>query len=246
MAFSAIIIVLIIILIWVFYNRNQENYESSLDKSGFYTIDSGVPGPCIGIIAGVHGNERSGPIELLELLKLGKLKKIKKGKLKIVPCANVIGFERNLRWRDWLFSDLNRIFDSEDSQVLKIIDYLSECDVVIDFHEAWGWHLIDSNSTGNTIVPIGCTDTAAKIVDAVNSNPVISKINEENPNKKFIIGQKYVVCKFTGTLSCWMNNHRRKYMLIEVAGQNNIQPLEVRRIIVRTIIFKLLDVESLV
>lgn len=243
---NSIILIILIILIWYVYKQHHETDPIiKISKDKYYTIDTGRKGPCIGIIAGVHGNERSGPIELLSLIENGTLMNIKRGKLKIIPCANVNGFRRNLRWRNWFFNDLNRTFDKNDKQVEDIITYFSDCDVVIDFHEAWGWHLIDNNSTGNTIVPINCAETAKKILNDVNNNPVVAKINLKNPNKKFTLGEKYVICKFSGTLSCWMHKHGRQYMLVEVAGQNDIQPLSVRREIVRTVVLGLLDHEEM-
>jgi hypothetical protein len=236
----AAIILIIIILIWI----TRPEISIKIDTGKFYTLDTGKPGPCVGIIAGVHGNERSGPIEVISLIQDGKLQ-VTRGKIKIVPCANVNGFRRNLRWRNWLFEDLNRIFNTSDPQVGEIIDYFSDCDIVVDFHEAWGWHLIDSNSTGNTIIPINCDSIAESIVDTVNKLPCVALINSKNPKKKFTMGEKYVICKYSGTLSCWMHKNARKYILVEVAGQNNIQPLDVRREIVRTIIFKLLECEKM-
>jgi hypothetical protein len=170
--------------------------------------------------------------------------KIKRGRLKVIPCANPGGFQKNLRWRGW-FGDLNRIFDQDDAQAEEIIRFFSDCDIVLDFHEAWGWHLIDPNSTGNTLVPIGCNGLAEKIVTVLNELPSQREVNKTDPRKRFSTGEEYIICKFSGTLSCWMHNHGRKYILIEIAGQNDIQPLGLRCELVRTIIFETLKHEEM-
>ncbi len=241
---GGIIIALILVLLWFFVIPKKEPNVRDDDLRKFYIVDSGKPGPCIGIITGVHGNERSGPIELGSLISSGDLqKRIKYGKLKIIPCANISGFKRDIRWRNLWFEDLNRLFNkSSDKQAKLILKFLDDCDLVLDFHEAWGWHLINPESTGNTLLPVGgCDSLVTDLVDAVNRNPTVAKINIRNPGKSFSVMEKYIMCKYAGTLSCWMHQHNRRYILAEIAGQNFVQPLEIRREIIRTIIWTLMD-----
>lgn len=117
---------------------------------GVRIFDSGVPGPTVGVVAMLHGNEPCGlaVYELLEenpgILDRGKV---------IFCLGNIFAAERyfatddgneRLRFRS-LLVNMNRIPvtvlqkkvlqpSDEEDRFLKILEILSDCETVIDFH----------------------------------------------------------------------------------------------------------------
>lgn len=59
--------------------------------------------------AGIHGNEISGPLSIIEFLKKIDFKKYSNTKIIIFPVANPTGFDKNQR-NNYLNKDLNRLF----------------------------------------------------------------------------------------------------------------------------------------
>jgi len=199
----------------------------------------------IGILGGVHGNEPAGCVALTNLIKsnyFGSISQSKGIDFVIIPCANPYGLKHNQRHQpDILNPDLNRNFGSEDGdcQVSKeIIKSFKDCDLVLDFHEGWGFHKQVNDSIGSSINP---TETklsqmlAKGAVEALNSEIV-------DPLKQFtlILDDS---CDITTTLRCHFNKKGRNYILIETTGQNNIQPMNIRtnqiKIILDSIFFAL-------
>ncbi|MGI6468403.1 MAG: hypothetical protein GXZ09_08515 [Syntrophomonadaceae bacterium] len=137
-----------------------------------YINDSGVPGPVVMIVGGVHGNEPAG------YTAAGKVKdwNIKKGKLIVLPQANKKAVERKTRTYN---GDLNRQFpqsskESCDSTLAKAI-YAAvknyEVDWLMDMHEGYNYTKI-SDSVGQSLIyyPSTPANTMANaIVDKLNS-----------------------------------------------------------------------------
>ncbi|MEZ4911757.1 MAG: succinylglutamate desuccinylase/aspartoacylase family protein [Saprospiraceae bacterium] len=105
-----------------------------------HVMDTGIPGPRILLLAGIHGNEINGIETLRRVIEDKLYLKLSKGSLIIIPLLNVYGFINYSR--DVLDGkDVNRSFPghingSLASRIARIITkfILPEVDVAIDFH----------------------------------------------------------------------------------------------------------------
>ena len=187
--------------------------------------------PYVVILGGVHGNEPSGCVALSHIINQlnDRSMKLVKGTLVIIPCANKCGIWWDSRYVPFriMNRDLNRNFPSKPfgpSKCIlseKIIGYVNGADWIFDIHEGWGYHSMDKNSMGSTIVPVKSTvDLSNKIIDHLNK-----KI--ENKNKKFMIYSKEDIKK--GTLRVYCDTLKKKYILMETTGQKNVQPINLRK-----------------
>jgi len=228
----------IIILYYLFYK-----YSTKLE---FFTVDSKNPGHTLFLIGGTHGNEPAGAIGLNHIIneiKNGKIK-IKHGKIIILARANKAGLFFNCRFmlHNLFNGDLNRNYpinknekprDYISYKITKIVD---QADWIIDFHEGWGYYRVNKKSMGSGIYP-------GEIKESIDiANLLMKNINKKisNPKKKFIV--------LTGihpnlnTLKNYAALQNKKYILIETTGQNNIQPLKVRKDQVINIVYNFLNI----
>ena len=209
-----------------------------------YVYDSGVPGPVIGLIAGVHGNERSGVDEITRLMRAAYFNNIRRGRVKIIPLANPWGYERNRRVSK--LGDLNRIYTGGSSRTKRVRDsimqFFSDCDVVVDFHEGWGWNRINPTSIGSTITPslIQGRPLGQRIVESLNNSPMMQHVIQNDPRKRYDLGKDKVVCEIHSTMECYFRSQNRLHILVEVPGQNSKNPIAVRHSNVRTVVACLL------
>lgn len=244
-----ILILILVLVLIVFVNiRNKETLIMGTPaclEPEYTIIDSGIPGPTIGMVGSVHGNEPAGSYTLSRIVQKGEFKPIR-GKLIIITKANPCGLLENMRRNPHSLLDINRQFDENggtDITSQRIINILKPCDLILDFHEGWGWHLETKNSynplqqisVGSTITPGDHTfwkELAPRIINRIN-------LGIKDPLKKFSIiwGAS---CKIPTSLNCYAALNLRPYLLIETSGQNNIQPIEVRegqnKIIIRTVL----------
>lgn len=181
------------------------------------------------MIAGTHGNESSGVLALYTLvhaLQSGTLK-IQHGSLRIIPCVNVWGTSRNVRYAyDKLGllpkSDINRNYTAAggtDPISKQVIQLTQSADLILDFHDGWGFHTCQPQSVGSTLTPTN-TDLAITL-----AQQAVKKINESI----FVNCKKFSCllnesCTIPTTLACHMQTNRRNYILIETTCQNGIQP----------------------
>ena len=75
-----------LIIIIILFSMWQSCY-----KINPYLFDSGLPGKTLVIVAGVHGNERSGSNALMSMIHSGDIH-ITSGKIIIIPYANWCGW----------------------------------------------------------------------------------------------------------------------------------------------------------
>jgi len=140
-----------------------------------YVIKSGVPGPVVMIVGGVHGNEPAG----YKAAALVKSYSIKKGTLIVIPQANkraVAAHRRSIGG-----ADLNRDFptsrsDRPDSTMATaIFNVVKNYDVdwLIDMHEGINYQKVKSStSVGQSLIYYPDTQTktiATKIVNSLNN-----------------------------------------------------------------------------
>ena len=234
----ALILIVILLLtkttavtpLWERYSTKQNHqYCSSISHM---VINESTPRITVGILAGVHGNEPAGSVSVLRLLKNGYFhQKSQENAIKfvIIPAANKCGLQTNSRHQPFTaHSDINRNFGTEygrGSVAPQILKLLKDCDLVVDLHEGWGWSSKKNGSVGSSLLPVDkpiSIDISKKVVDAINES-----IDESH--KKFnVLVDKPAPCGSSKTLRCWMQNNGNEYILVEVTGQNNIQPMEKR------------------
>lgn len=242
-----LLVVLCIILLIIYEYKKLEGLNESCSVPEFIVIDSGIPGPIIGLVGSIHGNEPVGSYTLTNMIINKEFKPIK-GKLIVIKKANPCGLEKGVRENPWTGNDTNRQFNAlggMDKLSKNIENILRYCDLIIDFHEGWGWHLETINnfktSMGSTISPSVHKfwyNLALKIVNNINKT-IPQKL------KKFSIIWNES-CKIKSSLACYAHLNSIPYILVETSGQNNIQPMKTReihnRIVIQTI-FREFDIQ---
>lgn len=239
-----LIMILIIILIWfkLYYGYYLIEYFSGDQEIDYYDFLNANQKANIVIISGVHGNENSGCITLSELIKNGyfdQMSKLLKINIRVVPCINKLGLKNNTRYIPNLkFPDINRNFHERGAEPISnsILELIKGADLILDFHDGWGYHLINMNSVGSTLSPTNELKTKALSILAVN------ELNQKiiNLQKKFVSINR-ISCDIPGTLSCYCEKNKIPYILTETTGQNNIQPIEIRSDQIFTIINTILN-----
>ncbi len=126
----------------------------------WYICDSGVAGPTIMIVGGVHGNEPAGA-NAAEAIRHWQ---ITKGKLVVVPRANVPGLaanKRNIPNLSTNLSNLNRNYpraghdeDPRGEPATAIWDIASQFkpDWLLDLHEGFDFHQVNDKSVGSSVI----------------------------------------------------------------------------------------------
>lgn len=230
-------IILLILFIFGILKYYSDLYQCSMVE--IYHFGSNIPGAYkLALLAGVHGNEPAGAVALTNMINSGYFERAVAGKnlhITVIPRANPCGLKKNNRYQPNAFiPDINRNFGNEygiGTIAKNIVSSFSNADMVIDFHEGWGWHLENNSSVGSCVLP---TDTVfAKELGRY----IVTKLNEniQLPSKKFsLITKDY--CSVETTLRCLMNKKERDYILIETTGQNDIQPLNIRTNQVKTVV----------
>ncbi len=222
-----IIIIVVIIIIALFSKSAPYVY----DNIEYVIKDSGRPGPIVGMIGSVHGNEQAGAY-CLRLLSRELIPA--RGKYIMITAANLSGLAAGTR--NGPTGDLNRKYGNidgiDDIYARAIINLLAPCDLVIDLHEGWGWHLINSRSIGSTLTPSN--------IDPELLMPIINELNMElSADRQFTIRPNN--CDISSALGCYYKRTLRPYLLVETSGQNNIQPIEIRAGQMRLIIMRMLE-----
>jgi predicted deacylase len=186
------------------------------------TIDSYEPGPTILMVGGTHGNEPAGKDALNRLLQSNI--KLKRGNLIIIPEANKSGGFLKSRWllHNWIHPDLNRNYTDQGKEDIskKIIDHVHNSDLIVDFHEAWGYRNKNKDSMGSTL---SYTTDQSKLL----ANEIIDRLNQtiDEDYKKFTVNEEIDELL---TLRNYAGRYRKDYILMETTGQNNVQNIETR------------------
>jgi hypothetical protein len=149
-------------------------------EAAYHVTDSGLPGPTVLLVAGIHGNEPAG-VRAADQIRCWP---IRRGKLVVLPRANPPALERARRYTPGtppVRRDLNRNFPQTDrdkprgagAQAIWTLAKRIKPDWLVDLHEGYNYHGKSPNSAGNTIVffPTPETREAAGLVfDAVNAD----------------------------------------------------------------------------
>lgn len=149
-----------------------------------YINNSGVPGPVVLIVGGVHGNETAGYKAAKQLINF----KPSKGTLLIIPEANKLAIAAHKRVASGQ-TDLNRAFPTTKSgtasgtlakSILQVIkDY--QVDWVMDMHEGIDYSKSSSStSVGQSLIYYPSSDTKTLATGIVNLlNKSISKSSQQ-------------------------------------------------------------------
>lgn len=218
---AATIIILIILL--VYYNSNS-NYKYTLPKIYRYkTADS----PKIVILSGSHGNESGPGLYLNNVNTTNWLP----GDYYIIPFVNIDAALLNIRS---IKDDINRSWPSGTNINRYLAPIIKNADLVIDFHEAWGFHECQSESLGQTLY----TNIPELLGDFLKNTALqLNNFTADQLCTKWTLIDKLPPLK--GTLDEFCNNNEIPYILVEIAGQNDIQTLETRAAITSFILYKL-------
>ena len=149
-------------------------------------IDTEIDGPTVMLVAGMHGNEPAPPLAAEQISGW----KITRGKLVIIPRANVRALDANKRHTpevDKSYSDLNRQFPVDDiprTELAKALWSIVDAhrpSLLIDMHEGYDFHKINSDSVGSSVIP-DKTENTRNMGDSI-----IKTINStiEDDSKKF-------------------------------------------------------------
>jgi hypothetical protein len=185
-------------------------------------------------IAGVHGNEPAASLLLHDMLKTDFFERISSNNklfIRVLPGVNEFGLALRIRYQNsFRHPDINRNFVGEglDHISKEIIKLTKDMDLIVDFHEGWGFHLLQPKSLGSTLT---LTEGARPLGQLIINNLNKTIANEKH---KFVIVER--MCDIEEALSCYSNRHGKEYILVETSGQNNIQSVDVRQSQIKTII----------
>lgn len=204
--------------------------------------------PKIVILGGTHGNEPAGSRAIHKYMELINTRKIvlKRGIVIFIPDVNRCGLIAGFRIFP-MCKDVNRNYPNGtkiNKTVTKLID---DADLVLDFHEGWGFHRKQSRSIGSTLTP---TDTEISHFIARNVTEKLNKNLREHKRFKILTSDRDLLRdediytnnkEIKGSLRWQCNLLNKNYILVETTGQNNIQPMEIREGQAMTIINHILE-----
>lgn len=182
------------------------------------------------LIAGVHGNEPAGALLFHRLIKNGYFETITSLQnifIRVIPSVNEFGLEHDTRYQNsFSHPDINRTF-TEEGEIhhlsRDLLRLLKDMTLIMDFHEAWGFHRIHPKSLGSSLTVTGDFDTQEL------SKLIVQNINQIIPNPKYQFDVLKRICSIPKTLSCYLHKRNINYILVETSGQNDVQPLVVRQ-----------------
>lgn len=226
--------IIVIAIIAIFLVVNLTANELPIEVYRFGT----KPSPILTLIGSVHGNEPAGTLALRKLIQTSedKLNKFP-GTIIIIPEPNPLGILNNVRHAtDPTHGsiDINRTYGCVEPNCPGITNLIKQLvhdsDLVVEFHEAYDFHQINKSSLGSCIIPTHhdiTFKTSHNIVRNLNANIA-------DPQKKFIILDRNS-CEIPTSLSCYCESNDIPYILVEITGQLNKQPIDKRISQVETI-----------
>ena len=242
----------IILFIFILYKLNVFNYAFFYNDPTCWTLDifhynagettltniTNQPDyirmePNVLIVAGTHGNEPAGTVAIRKLFE--NLPLLAKGSITFIPAINPCGLKKNTRESpnlgpNKIGGDINRTYPVKPNgkplsrQAETVIKYVAEANYVIDFHEGYSWYRKHKSSVGSTLTPNNFNN-----MDNIAKN-IINKLNENiTENYKKWDVRLNMNCDIEKTLNCYCYNSQKPYFLVETTGQNDVQPIELRR-----------------
>ena len=160
-----------------------------------YMNDSGSPGPTVFIVGGVHGNEPAGALAAESIRHWP----IQAGRLVVVPRANVPGLQANRRLIPGIatnLSNLNRNYPrageaggarGELAQAVWNLAWQHKPDWVLDLHEGFDFHQLNSRSVGSSIIVfsnapgLAAADLMLAAVNETIADPALKFVRKNLP-----------------------------------------------------------------
>lgn len=199
----ALIILIIMILI---YRVPTENTLPTIVRYKF------ASSPIVVILAGSHGNEYGPSVALQSISPGGWIP----ADYYIVPYVNIDAATTKTRSAPGQ-KDINRLWPGGTNINRYLLPLISNADLIVDFHEAWGFHICQSQSLGQTIYT-NATSLYGKL------EKIISNLNRTNSDcSRWTLLNK--LPPLNGTLDQLCNSAKIPYILVEMAGQSNVVPL---------------------
>lgn len=215
---SPVTIIVVILLISMLFFLTPE----AMSNKVHYDFNVGRV-PEILLIGSVHGNEPAGCAVLMDLIQSGYFND--KPGIRVIPCANAWGLRHGVRYQPNLTCpDINRGFVGEgsDDTTREILDLVKGARLVIDLHEGYDFHRRNPASIGSTVSPTpDITGPAEQAVQRINAGI-------RDPVKRWQVLHG-ISCDISGTLACYCLRAGISHILVETTGQNDIQPLELRK-----------------
>jgi len=189
--------------------------------------------PKVVLVGGVHGNEPAGSEALKYVLDFWY---IKRGTLVVFPEVNEFGLIMGTRYNFSLDPDINRNYydGGRCAKSKSIMNEIENADLVVDLHEGWGFHKINKDSIGSTISP--SESPFAKYL----AQKCVTTLNRTLPEQHKFESLLDRGCEIKTSLACYCEKATIPYLLVETTGQNDVQPLELRKsqhlVVLRTIL----------
>jgi hypothetical protein len=210
------------------YNAGETNLTNITNKSDYIKAE-----PNILIVAGTHGNEPAGTVAIRKWFE--NIPLLNRGSITFIPAINPCGLKHNRRESpnlgpNKIGGDINRTYpftsnsQATSKQAETVVKYVASSNYVIDFHEGYSWYRKNESSVGSTLTPNNFGN-----MNDISKN-IINKLNEtitENYKKWDV--RLNMNCDIKRTLNCHCYNIQKPYFLVEITGQNNVQPIELRR-----------------
>lgn len=229
----------------VMNNIHIENYTNNkieifhFDALNKIPLEYGseVQRPNILMIAATHGDEPAGYHSLKnfkEDILNGKIS-IKKGSITLIPKVNEYGIKNNKRETNEFNlnskgggGDINRSYsknlnEKPKSYQAKLIQkFMKNSDLVLDFHEGYDFHKINSSSIGSTLHSTHFNGEKTRALNA------IQRLNQNisDPKKEWtLLEDKADIpasCRYYAKIA------KTPHILIETTGKLDKQPLQTR------------------
>lgn len=179
--------------------------------------------PTIVILAGIHGNEYGASKYLSQHCDPARLSR--SYNYIIYPRINPWGLDNNIRTTEDGV-DLNRMWPDKHSVTKYIWKDIKNANMVIDFHEGWGFNTCNESSMGNSLYTNNDfmkEQLQSEIIPLLNHHSKNTNIPTEcqgwtlNNDLPYLNGALDIYCK------------NIPYVLVEIAGQNNNHVTELDR-----------------
>ena len=212
-------------------------FKELCHKSTVYQFIGKRTTPTLTLIAGTHGDEPAGSVFLSNLVRTPPSFC---GKLVVIPTVNQCGLWFKTRKvpdipYDW---DLNRQYPTRQhpqtpEMIRRYLHLIATSNLVVDFHEGWGYRAMNTHSKGSGIYSNGfgsSTAIAEQMIQQVN-------LHIPNQNHRFVTETLKAV---PGSLRFFCTEREIPYILVETSGKHEIEPLEERlcklKVIVQTLL----------
>jgi predicted deacylase len=166
-------------------------------------------------IAGSHGNEPAPGYYLNWLTKNAH-----PNNTTIVPFVNIDAINKNVRS---VGPDINRSWPNKTYINRRLLPFVHSTNLIVDFHEAWGFRKCNPMSLGQTIYT-----NDNRMIPVIDD--IVTKLNS-NISEDCHLWQRIAILPDTlkkGTLDQYCDDQNIPYILVEMAGQNDVVPVYIR------------------